>query len=347
MTGLVVRELLSRRLIQRVLVVSPAGLVGNWQREMRTLFRIQTRIIRGSDAAKGNPFLGSDANFAIVSLDTLRSKGTFARLREAGLAAHGYDLVVFDEAHKLSADRDPIDMTVRKTARYKLAEALAGIVSEDPDFDLGWAPQSLMLLTATPHMGKPYPYFALWRLLEPDALSTPEALAVFPAERRTRHFIRRTKEEMVKLDGTPLYPPRICDTLGFDLTHGPGSEQELYDETSKYIRDIYNKASTLNRSAARLAMGVFQRRLASSTYALKKSFERRAEKLSAAIKAIEENGLEAVRKAQRELQKKAENNELDLFASATADDDAGDGGEAVEAGESETLGPWSPRTSRI
>lgn len=335
MTGLVVRELLSRRLIQRVLVVPPAGLVGNWQREMRTLFRIQARIIRGSDAAKGNPFLEPDANFAIVSLDTVRSKGTFARLREAGLAGQGYDLVVFDEAHKLSADRDPIDMTVRKTARYRLAEALAGIVSDDPEFDLGWAPQSLMLLTATPHMGKPYPYFALWRLLDPDALSTPEALADFPADRRARHFIRRTKEEMVRLDGSPLYPQRICDTLGFDLSD---SEQELYDETSRYIRDIYNKASTLNRSAARLAMAVFQRRLASSTYALKRSFERRADKLSAAIKAIEENGLEAVRKAQRDLQRKAENNELDLFASATADDDAGEEPETVERGETETLG---------
>ncbi len=338
MTGLAIRELLSRRLVQRVLVVPPAGLVGNWQRELRTLFRIQARIIRGSEAANGNPFLEPDANFAIVSLDTLRSKGMFARLREAGLAGHGYDLVVFDEAHKLSTDRDPIDMTVRKTARYRMAEALAGIVSEDTEFQLGWAPQSIMLLTATPHMGKPYPYFALWRLLEPDALSTPEALAEFPPERRARHFIRRTKEEMVKLDGSPLYPQRNCDTLGFDLSQGPSSEQELYDDTSKYIRDIYNKASTLNRSAARLAMAVFQRRLASSTYALKRSFDRRADKLSAAIKAIEENGLDAVRRAQRELQKKAENNELDLFAAATADDDAGDGAEAVEASETETLG---------
>jgi superfamily II DNA or RNA helicase len=338
MTGLTIRELLSRRMVQRVLIVPPAGLVGNWQRELRNLFRIQARIIRGSEAGRGNPFLEPDANFAIVSLDTLRSRLTFARLREAGLAGQGYDLVIFDEAHKLSADRDPIDMTVRKTTRYRLAEALAGIVSDDPDFDLGWAPQSLMLLTATPHMGKPYPYFALWRLLEPDALTTPEAMADFPTERRARHFIRRTKEEMVKLDGTPLYPPRICDTLGFDLTQGQGSEQELYDDTSKYIRDIYNKASTLNRSAARLAMAVFQRRLASSTFALKRSFDRRADKLSAAIKAIEENGLEAVRKAQRDLQKKAENNELDLFVSATADDDAGGNAEAVETGEAETLG---------
>jgi hypothetical protein len=143
---------------------------------------------------------------------------------------------------------------------------------------------------------------------------------------------------MVKLDGTSLYPQRICDTLGFDLSQGPGSEQELYDETSKYIRDVYNKASTLNRSAARLATAVFQRRVASSTYALKRSFDRRVEKLSAAIKAIEENGLEAVRRAQRELQQKAENNELDLFAAATADDDTGEGTEAVEDSEAETLG---------
>lgn len=338
MTGLTIRELFSRRLVQRVLVVPPAGLVGNWQRELRTLFRIEARIIRGNEAAKGNPFLDPDASIAIVSLDTLRSKGMFARLREAGLAGQGYDLVVFDEAHKLSADRDPIDMTVRKTARYRMAEALAGIVVEDSEFQLGWSPQSILLLTATPHMGKPYPYFALWRLLEPDALSTPEALGEFPAERRMRHFIRRTKEEMVKLDGTPLYPQRVCDTLAFELTQGTGSEQELYDETSKYIRDIYNKASMLNRSAARLAMAVFQRRLTSSTFALKRSFDRRAEKLAAAIRAIEENGLEAVRRSQRELQKRADNNELDLFAAATADDDSGGDNEAVENGEIETLG---------
>jgi superfamily II DNA or RNA helicase len=335
MAGLTIRELLSRRLVSRVLVVCPAGLVGNWQREMRTLFRIQSRIIRGNEAAKGNPFLGPDSDFAIVSVDTLRSKATFGRLREAGLAGQGYDIVIFDEAHKLSADRDPIDMTVRKTARYKLGEALAGIVSDDPDFDLGWAPQSIMLLTATPHMGKPYPYFALWRLLEPFIFTTPDTFDGFPPERRDKLFIRRTKEEMVKLDGSPLYPPRICDTLGFDLSD---DEQELYERTSKYIRDVYNKASTLNRSAAQLAMSVFQRRLASSTYALKRSFDRRVDRLSLAIKQLEEGGADGFRKAQKDLQKKAEGNELDLFESTTADEDQTEGTEAHEAGEAAALG---------
>ena len=74
MTGLTVRELLSRRLVRRVLVAAPAGLVGNWQREMRTLFRLQTRIIPSSEAARGNPFLGPSSDFAIVSIDTAASR---------------------------------------------------------------------------------------------------------------------------------------------------------------------------------------------------------------------------------------------------------------------------------
>ena len=84
---------------------------------------------------------------------------------------------------------------------------------------------------------------------------------------------------MVFLDGRPMYPKRVSDTLGYDLTQGPKSEQTLYDETTEYLRYIYNKAKMLNRSAARLAMSVFQRRLASSTYALLRSFERRIQKL--------------------------------------------------------------------
>lgn len=329
MAGLTIRELLSRRLVRRVLIVPPAGLVGNWQRELRNLFRIEARVVRGADAARGNPFMGAESDFAICSIDTLRSKNPFARLREAGLAGQGYDLVIFDEAHKLAADQDP-DMSVRKTARYKLGEALAGILPEDPEWDLGWAPQSLMLLTATPHMGKSYPYFALWRLLDPDAISTPEALQAFPPERRLRHFIRRTKEEMVKLDGSPLYARRECDTLGFDLSD---DEQVLYDATSVYIRDVYNKASTLNRSAARLAMSVFQRRLASSTYALMRSFERRIERLNASIDAVERDGPDALNKRQAELERTT----VDLFETTTADEDQADGAEAHEAGEDAAL----------
>ena len=198
-----------------------------------------------------------------------------------------YDLAIFDEAHKLSADREP-DFHIRKTDRYRLAEALAGVRSDHPRredarrWQLPWSVQHLILLTATPHMGKDYPYYCLWRLLEPEALSTSEAFNAYPPDARARHFIRRTKEEMVRYDGTPIYPTRISDTFSYNLTQGLVSEQELYDQATAYIEYYYNRARILNRSAARLAMSIFQRRLASSTYALMCSLERRLQKLQRA-----------------------------------------------------------------
>src|SRR5207248_6008008 len=109
-----------------------------------------------------------------------------------------------------------------------------------------------------------------------------------PAERRIAHFIRRTKEEMVHINGKPLYPKRISDTLGYDLSQGEISEQTLYDETTEYMRHVYNRAKMLNRSAARLAMSVLQRRLASSTFALLRSFERRIGKLDDLISQVQD-----------------------------------------------------------
>ena len=324
MTGLYIREMLSRRLIRRVLVVPPAGLVGNWQREMRSLFRLQFRIVNGADGRAGNPFVGSDSDLIIVSIDTLAVERMFGRLQEA--ATEPYDLVVFDEAHKLSASREP-DFRVRKTGRYRLAEALAGAGADSDRWALHWSAQHLLLLTATPHMGKDYPYYFLWRLLMPDTLSTYDAFVEFPHEARRKHFIRRSKEEMVRFDGAPLYPQRNCDTLSYELSQGPASEQELYDETTEYIRNHYNRARDLNRSAARLAMSVFQRRLASSTFALLRSFERRKEKLEALIDDIRNGRLteEQLVRQQRHL------DDLDdLFETHTADEDATPEGDGEE-----------------
>jgi SNF2 family DNA or RNA helicase len=285
MAGLYIREMLARRLLRRILIVSPAGLVGNWRRELGTLFNLPFRILSGSDARLENPFIGDNSNWIIISLDTLASPRCFARFKEPAVIP--YDLIVFDEAHKLAADRGT-DLRVRKTDRYCLAEALAGVRNLHERWSLGWNAHHLLLLTATPHMGKDYPYYALWRLLEPEALSTPEAFNEFPAAQRQKRFIRRTKEEMVYLDGKPLYPKRFSDTLGYALSQGEISEQTLYDETTDYLRFVYNKAKMLNREAARLAMSVFQRRLASSTYALFRSFERRIEKLDKLIEDVQE-----------------------------------------------------------
>lgn len=334
MTGLYVREMLARRLIRRVLIVPPAGLVGNWEREMRTLFRLQFRIVSGADARAANPFAGPEGDRVIVSVDTLAGERSFGRLRE--VETDPYDLVVFDEAHKLSANREP-DFRVRKTDRYKLAEALAGAGADSERWVLPWSARHLLLLTATPHMGKDHPYYFLWRLLMPDDLSTPDAFDQFPHEIRRKHFIRRTKEEMVRFDGTPLYPQRNCDTLSYDLTQGSEGEQALYDETTDYIREHYNRAQALNRSAARLAMSVFQRRLASSTYALLRSFERRGEKLEGWIEDIRDGRLTEEQLVQRQ---RGLDGLGDPFETQTADEEAASesGGERHEDIEEQALG---------
>ena len=334
MTGLYIREMLSRRRIRRVLIVPPAGLVGNWERELRTLFRLRFRIAAGPDARAGNPFAGPDSDRVIVSLDTLAGERMFARLRDPETAP--YDLAVFDEAHKLSADREQ-DLRVRKTDRYQLAEAIAGAGAGEARWRLPWSAYHLLLLTATPHMGKEHPYFFLWRLLLPDTLSTYDAFSAFPSESQKKHFIRRTKEEMVRFDGQPLYPQRECGTLSYDLTQGPGSEQELYDETTEYIVRFYDRAMRVNRSAARLVMGVFQRRLASSIYALMRSFERRKERLKGLIDEVKSGRVSEQQMGSR--QRKLEGLE-DIFDTRTFDESvAGEGGGAdQEAFEEEALG---------
>lgn len=320
MSGLYIREMLSRRVIRRVLIVPPAGLVGNWRRELFTLFNLPFRVVTGSDALHSNPFSGAESDFLIVSIDTLTGQRAFDRLRESSVVP--YDLVIFDEAHKLSSDRG-VDLRVRKTDRYCLAEAIAGAPVQSERWRMGWRAHHLLLLTATPHMGKDYPYYALWRLLEPEMLAAPEAFNEYPPEERRAHFIRRTKEELVRLDGQPLYPPRFSDTLAYDLTQGEGSEQRLYDETTDYLQFVYNRAKLLNREAARLVMSVFQRRLASSTYALLRSLERRLDKLGALISDVQEG---KITEEQLILLQKRIGEEADVLDSKTADEEAGEEG---------------------
>ncbi len=185
-------------------------------------------------------------------------------------------------------------------------------------------------------MGKDFPYYALWRLLEPEVLSTVDAFNAYPADARRRHFVRRTKEEMVSFDGKRIYPSRVSDTLSYDLSQGEISEQTLYDKTTDYIDHYYNRARILNRSAARLAMSVFQRRLASSTYALLRSFERRLEKLDGLIESIKAGKITADELAA--MQRKLDDAE-DVFEDETGDEETPkDGEEENEIAEGKALG---------
>ncbi|GIX24933.1 MAG: hypothetical protein KatS3mg122_2164 [Caldimonas sp.] len=341
MTGLYVRESLSRRTIRRVMVVAPAGLVGNWYRELHKLFQLPFKIVTGNDAKDGNPFVGAGSELVVVSIDSLRAPRLFNALRDPQVVP--YDLVVFDEAHKLSANRD-LDGTFRATDRYRLAEAIAGVRELPEEWRMPWAAHHLLLLTATPHMGKEYPYYCLWRLLEPELFSTETAFAKFPRESRERYFIRRVKEEMVDLRGKPLYPERLCDTVSYDLTQGQISEQALYDRTTAYIRHYYNQARLLNRQAARFAMTVFQRRMASSSWALLCSFRNRLAKLDALIDDIQSGRVpeEELRSQQERLNRKIREGRLvDVLAAKTADEETESAGiEEHEESEAEALGAF-------
>ena len=331
MTGLLVRELLSRARIRRVLIIPPAGLVGNWERELRTLFRLRFRIYDRRRDGTTNPFVGDAGDRLIVSVDTLRGDTAFAALREPDVEP--YDLVVFDEAHKLSVnqDKDGVD----KTKRYRLAEALAGRPDPGGRFGgLGWSARHLLLLTATPHMGRDLPYHYLWRLLEPQAFSTEEAVRRLPKAARARHFLRRTKEGMVAYDGEPLYLPRHCDTLSYDLSGGPYGERDLYERTTAYLREFYGRALS-NRPAVELALSVFQRRLASSTWALLRSFERRIEKLHQIVRDIESGETDLVALQRQQSRGKRQ----DFFDAHGADEETGaNGREENEVYEDEVLG---------
>jgi len=339
MAGLYIREMLTRRLIRRVLIVPPAGLIGNWERELRSLFDLRFTILTGPDCRSANPFAGNGGDRVIISVDTLAGETAPSRLCEE--QTEPYDLVVFDEAHKLSAHRDP-DMTVRKTGRYRLAEAVAGVQDHANGHALPWRAHHLLLLTATPHMGSDFSYYCLWRLLEPEVLSTIDAFNAYPVDARSQRFIRRTKEEMVRYDGTAIYPKRISDTLSYNLSQGEVSEQKLYDETTSYISNYYNKARFLNRSAVRFAMSIFQRRLASSTYALMLSFERRLDRLNALVDDVESGRLteEQLAAAQRRL-----DSVRDVFEEKTADEESiQEGVEESEEAERAALGGVVGRT---
>ena len=315
MTGLYIQELLLRRQVERVLIVPPAGLIGNWERELRVCFRLQFQILSSASTTDTNPFVDSENRLAIVSLDTLRQE----RMQQYLFEAPSYDLVVFDEAHKLSARRE-WDGTVTKSKRYQLAERIAA------------DGKSLLLLTATPHMGKDDAYYFLWRLLLPDHLAAQKAFDQLVEGEKSKHLLRRMKEEMITFDEKLIYPPRLSRTIAYPLKRGEISEQSLYDGVTEYCEKYFDLAGQYNRTAAKMAMMVLQRRIASSTFALLQSLIRREEKLRATLRELHEGRLSEARleKEQGEL------TGIDIRAEKTGDEeDIIDGQEEAEQVEAE------------
>lgn len=310
MAGLYIREMINRGRLKTALICTPAGLTWNWRRELLHFFDLNFTILRGADLQKGNPFSEGDTGLFIVSVDTAATE--FGRNQLLSPLVPAFDLVVFDEAHKLSwLDLNRADS---KTRRYLLAEGLSARCT------------NLLLLTATPHMGKFFPYFAVWRLLDPKIFSTEEALRTLSPEKQRQFFIRRLKEEMVDYNGQPIYKPRLCQTIAFELTP---EERFFYDASSDYLRWSYQSNSTLNKNAAAMVVAVLQRRLASSTHAMLESLRRRRDRIVSGSPSAGQLSLDRM---------------VNYFDTTTADEGEPDveGKEADERVEEEALALVSP-----
>ncbi len=267
MAGLIIKELKLRNLVRRILIVSPGHLKDQWRREMTERFEERFLIIDRShlDAAYAENVWRRE-NQIITSIDFAKREDVLPSLS----SAH-FDLIVVDEAHKMSAYK--YGEKTDKTARYKMGEVLSNIT------------QHFLFLTATPHKGDPDNFRLFLDLLDPGFFATNDMLEDSIANNDNPLFIRRVKEEMKDFEGRPLFLPRHAQTVPFNLGINSPAEKNLYNKLSKYVNEQYNKALTKDkRRNITFALVILQRRLASSTYALLKSLQRRKDRLLALLK---------------------------------------------------------------
>ncbi len=255
-TALVLRELASRGELHRALMVVPAGLVNNWHRELNEIFNLNFEVF-GSEGditdRKTNAFAKHD--LLIASVDTLKRPNRIKRLLEAPR----WDLVVFDEAHHLTAYRT--GGKVRKTENYKLAEAL-----KDHTRDL-------LLLSATPHQGNHFQFWMLIQLLNPTLFGCTEEM-VEHRHRLNTVMYRRTKADACKPDGEPLFARRWVHTESFLMQE---EERRFYEKLREYLEDGFDLAKRKGSQGRALGflMAIFQKIAASSFAAVRRTLKRR------------------------------------------------------------------------
>jgi len=255
-TALILRELASRGELNRALMVVPAGLVNNWHRELNDVFNLDFEVF-GSEGditdRKTNAFAKHDR--LIASIDTLKRPARIKRLLDAPL----WDLVVFDEAHHLTAYRN--GGKVRKTENYKLGEAL-----KDHSRDL-------LLLSATPHQGNHFQFWMLAQLLNPTLFRSPEEM-VDNRHRLNTVMFRRTKADACQPDGSPLFARRWVHTESFIMAQ---EERLFYEKLREYLEDGFDLARRQGNQGRALGflMAIFQKIAASSFAAVRRTLKRR------------------------------------------------------------------------
>ncbi len=262
MAGLLIKELLIRGDLQRCLVVCPGNLVEQWQDELYRRFHLPFEILtndRIEAARTGNVF--QEIPLLIARLDKLaRDDALQARLRLTD-----WDLIVCDEAHKMSASY--FGGEISYTKRYRLGQLLGGIT------------RHFLLMTATPHNGKEEDFQLFMALLDADRFEGRFRDGVHTTD--VSDLMRRLpKEQLLKFDGRPLFPERLAYTVPYRLSP---LEARLYHQVTEYVREEFNRADALENEGRKgtvgFALTILQRRLASSPEAIYQSLKRRRERL--------------------------------------------------------------------
>ncbi|AOJ14710.1 helicase-related protein [Burkholderia vietnamiensis] len=262
MAGLLIRELLMRADAKRILIVAPGSLVEQWQDEMFEKFGLSFELFsreRVEQSRSGNPF--DDFELLVARVDQLaRSEDLQEKLRLSQ-----WDLVVVDEAHKLSASY--FGSKVNKTKRFQLGELLGSIT------------RHFLLMTATPHNGKEEDFQLFMSLLDSDRFYGKFRDGAHKVD-VTDLMRRMVKEDLVKFDNTPLFPERRAYTVNYKLSD---AEAALYAAVTEYVKTEFAKADKLTdggrKGTVGFALTALQRRLASSPEAIYQSLKRRRNKL--------------------------------------------------------------------
>lgn len=267
MAGLLVKELLMRGDAQNILVVAPGGLVDQWADEMRDKFGLTFQLLTKDLIDQGgNPFVRGGLWLARLDVLARNNESILDKACEID-----WDLVIFDEAHKMSAS--VFGSEVKKTRRYQMGERLG-------------AARNMLLMTATPHTGKEEQFQLFLALLDSDRFEG----VVREGTRRVdvSDLMRRlVKEELLRFDGTRLFPERRAYTVQYPLSD---AEKALYLAVTDYVRDQMNMADRLKdkdnrkRIAVGFALTTLQRRLASSPAAIHRSLERRLARLNGELR---------------------------------------------------------------
>ena len=262
-TGMILKELAARGRANRVLVIVPAALQYQWQREMRERFDDLYVIYNSSYLRELRQGLPKNAN-AWEAHDKIITSMDYAKRQDGPipeLLRTEWDVIVFDEAHKLSISR--YGDKVERTQRYRLGEALQNKAD------------ALLLLTATPHKGDPFAFHGLIALLDPYMFEDPDSVEPL---RLSTIMIRRGKDGIKNANGEPVFRPREVRTVPVSFTP---PEEKLYDAVTEYVRKEYNLAKSLEQRAVGFAMILLQKRMVSSIAAIRKSLTNRAARLLA------------------------------------------------------------------